>query len=86
MNSLIIYFNTFPSPAKWKLASVEKTIKCRAFSRQPISLVQTITCIIASSPPSGESKLPDTGASWTRVWKNVIKYWNAIDYFCKEVK
>lgn len=75
--------HTLPSPAMWKLASVEKTIKCRAFCRQPISLVQTIACIIASSPPSGESKLPDTGASCTRVWK-LINQRREINYYAKK--
>lgn len=62
---------TLPSPAMWKIASVENTIRWRAFWRQPISLVHTMTCIIASSPPSGPSRLPDTGAACT--WSYLLR-------------
>ena len=64
-----IYFaGTFPSPAWWKVESVEMMSSRLACFLQPMWSQHTMACRRASRLPSGASTLPDIGASRTSLW------------------
>ena len=63
------FHGTFPSPAEWNPASVERIMIFRTLSLHPISSLQTIACIRASKPPSGLSRFVEILALLTLVWK-----------------